>query len=170
MAFLQSILSQLLDNNVGDARLFNHLAACHEAFRTNRSTRHLKEELWTAVKIGLTTTSQRGVNVAIIVDGLDEATTGSAKLYKKICDLVCDLPLTHVITLSRPAPYIKRTDTCTCMEITGDDLRDDIEMYLKSSLTKGKTWNSIRADKQKDLLDLLASQTKEPFLRSHIAS
>jgi len=110
LAFLKSILYQLLERNVGDAALFRKLASAFEGYDKHHTASKLEVSLWEALESGLRSFDDRQTDLAIIVDGLAEVSDSQTppELHKKLRDLATKFKSVRVITLSRAISHLSQ--------------------------------------------------------------
>ncbi|KAI0001547.1 hypothetical protein F4779DRAFT_604183 [Xylariaceae sp. FL0662B] len=171
VVFLKSILSQLLQKNVGDVALFNQLSSLFEESKGESDTDKLASRLWTILDAGLATTNKNGVNLTITIDGLDEIVGGESKaqeLYRRLHKSINKLPTIRAVTFSRPISHLGQPG-CKHLVITPEHVRDDIKLYLKERLALNGTYSSQSEKKQQTLLGLLVSRARGSFLFAHLS-
>ncbi|KAI2602069.1 hypothetical protein GGR54DRAFT_625758 [Hypoxylon sp. NC1633] len=170
-ALLKSLLSQLLEICIGDVRLFEQLSSTLAKYEYEHNEKEFTEQLWAVFDAGLATINSKGVNLAIIVDGLDEIVGGDAAalgLYKRIHDSVKKSPKIRAITFSRPLSHLGQPG-CRHLVITPEHVHDDIQLYLINGLAKRSVYTSQSDAKQQELLSLLVSRAKGSFLFVYLA-
>ncbi|KAI1078539.1 hypothetical protein F5B20DRAFT_582167 [Whalleya microplaca] len=166
VVFLKSLLSQLLQINIGDIDLFNQLSALFEGSKEETDANKLASQLWTALHTGLVTMNKNGINLTITVDGLDEIAGGESKaqeLYMHLHKSINKLSSIRAVTFSRPISHLGQPG-CKHLVITPEHVRDDIKLYLKERLATNITYSSQSEKKKQTLLGLLVSRARGSFL------
>ncbi|KAI1370309.1 hypothetical protein F4677DRAFT_451529 [Hypoxylon crocopeplum] len=171
VALLKSLLSQLLEISIGDVRLFEQLLSTLTKFEGEHNDKELAKQLWAVLDAGLATVNGKGVNLAIIVDGLDEIVGGDAvalDLYKRVHQSVMKLPKIRAITFSRPLSHLGQPG-CRHVVVTQEHVHDDIQLYLIDRLAKRSVYTSQSDAKQQELLSLLVSRARGSFLFAYLS-
>lgn len=168
---LKSLLSQLLDINIGDTRLFEQLSSIISTHKGGLEEKELESHLWSVFDSGLATVNGKGISLAIIVDGLDEVVGGDVtalELYKRIHQSVKNLSKIRAITFSRPLSHLGQPG-CRHLVITPEHVHDDIQLYLIRGLAKRSVYASQSEAKQHELLSLLVSRARGSFLFAYLS-
>lgn len=164
LAFLKSILFQLLERNVGDAALFRKLASAFEGYDKHHTTAKLEASLWEALESGLRSFDDRQTDLAIIVDGFAEVTNGQTppELHKKLRDLVTKFRSIRVITLSRGISHL--SSGCSHFTITSQDLHRDIKAYFNKFFSKFACFSQLNSEVRDKVTHDLTHKAKASFL------
>ncbi|KAI0179468.1 hypothetical protein GGR52DRAFT_589190 [Hypoxylon sp. FL1284] len=168
---LKSLVSQLLEISIGDVRLFEQLSAVLAKFENEQNDKEFASQLWAVLDAGLATIDSKGVNLAIIVDGLDEIVGGDAKaleLYMRLHQSVTKLSHTRAITFSWPLSHLGQPQ-CRHLVITHEDVHDDIQLYLINGLARRSNYTSQTNTKQQELLSILVSRARGSFLFAYLS-
>ncbi|KAI2638703.1 hypothetical protein GGS26DRAFT_602335 [Hypomontagnella submonticulosa] len=169
--FLKSLLSQLLEISIGDVRLFEQLSSTLAKFEDVHNEKEFISQLWAILDAGLATVDSKGVNLTIIVDGLDEIVGGDSsalELYRRIHQSVKKLGRIHAVTFSRPLSHLGQPD-CRHLVITPEHVHDDIQLYLIDGLAKRRVYTSQSDAKQQELLSQLVSRARGSFLFAYLS-
>ncbi|RYP10731.1 hypothetical protein DL764_000521 [Monosporascus ibericus] len=170
VAFLQSLLSQLLYIDVGDTHLFHQLSGIFAESKDHNTSRILENDLWKALDSGLATLDKRGITLTIIVDSLDETIGGvqkASEMYKRLYQSVKDLS-TRAIIFSRPLSYLSEVGG-RHLVLTPDHNREDIRAYLRESLCRVDAYTKQSEANQVALVNLLTTRAKGSFLFAYLA-
>ncbi|XDG03937.1 hypothetical protein ABKA04_003552 [Annulohypoxylon sp. FPYF3050] len=171
VALLKSLLSQLLEISIGDVRLYEQLSSALAKFEGQHNAKEQANHLWTVLDAGLATVNSKGVNLAIIIDGLDEISGGDSvalELYRRIHQTVKQLPKIRAVTFSRPLSHLGQPD-CKHLVITPEHVHDDIQFYLIDGLSKRSIYTSQPHAKQQELLSQLVSRARGSFLFAYLS-
>ncbi|KAI1455320.1 hypothetical protein F4805DRAFT_275192 [Annulohypoxylon moriforme] len=171
VALLKSLLSQLLEISIGDARLFEQLSSVLSKFEGQHNVKELSNQLWDILDAGLAIVNSKGVNLAIIIHGLDEIAGGDSvalELYKRIHQSIKKLPKIRAVTFSRPLSHLGQLD-CKHLVITPEHVHDDIQLYLIDGLSKRSVYTSQTDTKQQELLSQLVSRARGSFLFAYLS-
>ncbi|EFQ34757.1 uncharacterized protein GLRG_09901 [Colletotrichum graminicola M1.001] len=170
IAFLKSLLSQLLEINVGDVSLFEKLEVIFEHGSPHHNNEKLEADLWTALDLSLTSINNKKVNLVFVIDGLDEVLGGAAKaeeLHKRLHTSISKLQMIQAITLSRPVSHLGGSH-CKHLVITPDHVRDDVELYLANRLSQNDCFMSQNPDARRVLVKQIADLAKGSFLFAYL--
>ncbi|RYP75455.1 hypothetical protein DL771_002340 [Monosporascus sp. 5C6A] len=170
VAFLQSLLSQLLHLDVGDTHLFHQLSGIFAELKGHNASRTLEDDLWKALDSGLATLDKKGVTLTIIVDSLDETIGGvqkASEIYKRLYQSVKDLS-TRAITFSCHLSYLNEVGGRRLV-LTPDHNREDIKAYLRESLSRVEAYTKQSEANQVALVNLLTTRAKGSFLFAYLA-
>lgn len=165
------MLSQLLEISIGDVRLYEQLSSLIGKFEDAHNDKEFAAQLWTVLDAGLATVNSKGVNLTIIVDGMDEIVGGDAKaleLYNRLHQSVKRLSHVRAITFSRPLSHLGQPD-CRHLVITPDHVHDDIQLYLIDALARRSVYTSQSDAKQQELLSQLVSRARGSFLFAYLS-
>lgn len=169
LAFLKSILFQLLEKNVGDVELYGKLADSFDAYDNHHSLTKLEGSLWVALESGLKTLNDRHVNLAIVVDGFhelrDEKIT-PLDFHKTLRQLINNFQHIRMITLSKPISHL--SDGCYHFTITHQHLQNDIKAYLRQSLSRISGFAGLAPGDKDKVVTELAIKAKISFLWAYI--
>ncbi|GKT45434.1 uncharacterized protein ColSpa_05615 [Colletotrichum spaethianum] len=171
ITFLKSLLSQLLEINVGDIALFEKLEFIFEHVSPHHNSAKLESELWEALDSSLTSISNKNVHMALVIDGLDEVMGGASKaeeLHKRLHTSIGKLPRIQAVTLSRPISHLGGS-RCKHLVITPEHVRNDIELYLANKLSQNCCFKAQNADAQRALVNQIADQAKGSFLFAYLS-
>jgi tetratricopeptide (TPR) repeat protein len=169
MSFLKILLFQLLERNVGDARLYEKLVKAFETYSGHKDAKELELALWESLKVGLETVDSRGINLVIVVDGFDEITGGenAANLHKRLHDCVDKFSRTRAITLSKPVSHLGGAK-CKHLLITPEHTQHDIAAYLRQNLAQYQHYNSQNHGTQEKFVEDLVKKAKGSFLWAYL--
>ncbi|KAK1988876.1 hypothetical protein LZ30DRAFT_812994 [Colletotrichum cereale] len=171
IAFLKSLLSQLLETNVGDVALFEKLEVIFEHASPHHNSEKLESDLWAALDSSLTSINNKKINLTLVIDGLDEVLGGAAKaeeLHKRLHTSIGKLPRIQAVTLSRPVSHLGGS-RCKHLVITPDLVRDDIELYLANRLSRNCCFMAQNADARRALVKQIADLAKGSFLFAYLS-
>ncbi|KAI0383350.1 hypothetical protein F5Y04DRAFT_287492 [Hypomontagnella monticulosa] len=171
LVFLKSLLAQLLEISIGDIHLFKQLSSSLAKFEETHNEKDFISQLWAIIDAGLATVDSKGVNLAIIVDGLDEIVGGDAsalELYRRIHQSVKKLGRVRAVTFSRPLSHLGQPD-CRHLVVTPEHVHDDIQLYLINDLAKRRVYTSQSDAKQQELLSQLVSRARGSFLFAYLS-
>ncbi|KAI9710539.1 MAG: hypothetical protein M1820_002675 [Bogoriella megaspora] len=162
IAFLKHLLSQLLERNLGDVKLYGALV---KVFEVNAAKTNLEASLWDALKFGLQTVQEQKSHLLIVTDGLDEISghQSAAKLHKRLHECVSQFDRVRTITLSKPISHLGLAG-CRNLVITPDHNERDITIYLHDSLAQYQHFNSEGHVARDDFVDSLVKKAKGSFL------
>ncbi|KAH6984520.1 hypothetical protein BKA56DRAFT_481679 [Ilyonectria sp. MPI-CAGE-AT-0026] len=169
MAFVKSILFQLLERNVGDVVLYGELV---RAFRED-SKRHdagkLEDALWNILHSSLKASEHGDASIVIMTDGCDDTSIGADKalgFHKKLRECVSKLSRTRVITFSRPISHL--SDKCKHLSITKAHVNDDIRVHLRQTLSG--CYHGMEFEESEKLMDDLVAKANGNFLWAFYAA
>ncbi|KAK0745016.1 hypothetical protein B0T21DRAFT_448085 [Apiosordaria backusii] len=169
LAFLKSLLFQLLEKNVGNVGFYERLTSAFESYDQHHSTPKLEASLWAALESGLRPLDDRRTNVAIIVDGFQDVACGISPLdfHKKLRDCIAKFRNVRIITLSRAISHL--SEGCAHFTITSQHLHGDIKRYLRQSFSKLTGFSQLSPEVQEDTVHDLTHKAKASFLWAYIA-
>ncbi|KAI9692307.1 MAG: hypothetical protein M1822_006538 [Bathelium mastoideum] len=173
IALLKHLLSQLLERNVGDIRLYESLI---RAFEANSKNAELENSLWDALRVGLKTVQDQKSakdqksQLVIIIDGLDEVTGHEAalRLHKRLHECVGQFNHVRAITLSKPISHLGLAGS-RHLVITPEHNEYDIALYLHESLSRHSHFKSQDQAIQDELVKKLVKKAQGSFLWAYLA-
>ncbi|RYO96498.1 hypothetical protein DL765_011587 [Monosporascus sp. GIB2] len=170
VAFLQSLLSQLLYIDVGDTDLFHQLSGIFAESKGHNASKTLENDLWKALDSGLATLDKRGLTLTIIVDSLDETVGGvqkASEIYKRLYQSVKNLS-TRAVTFSRHPSHLDEVRG-RHLDLTPDHNREDIRAYLRENLSRVDAYTKQSEANQVALVNLLTTRAEGSFLFAYLA-
>ncbi|KAK3985129.1 hypothetical protein QBC44DRAFT_164180 [Cladorrhinum sp. PSN332] len=170
LAFLKSVLFQLLERNVGDVALFKKLSSAFESYDKHHNTSKLEASLWEALESGLRSLDDRQNNLVIVVDGFGEITGGPTpqEFHKKLRESIARLKSIRVITLSRAISHL--SDGCSHFTITPQHLHHNIRIYFNTSFSKFTCFSQLTAEAKEKAVHELTHKAKASFLWAYFAA
>ncbi|KAK4663014.1 hypothetical protein QC763_601090 [Podospora pseudopauciseta] len=169
LAFLKSILFQLLEKNVGNVGLYERLTSAFESYDQHRSSSKLETSLWAALESGLRSLDDRRTNVVVVVDGFQDVTGSISPLefHGKLRTCVAKYRNVRIITLSRAISHL--SEGCAHFTITSQHLHGDIKRYLRQSFSKFPGFTQLSPEVQEKTVHDLTQKAKASFLWAYIA-
>ncbi|KAL9094753.1 MAG: hypothetical protein Q9165_003024 [Trypethelium subeluteriae] len=168
VVFLKSMLSQLLERNVGDLQLYDSLV---KAFEGRPTIATLESSLWEAFQVGLRAVQHQKSSLIVIVDGLDEVIGHEAAvhLHKRLHECVSRFDRVRAVTLSK---HISHLDLAGCgrLIITPDFNEHDITLYLHETLARHQHFQSQAHAAQHEFVEKLVKKAKGSFLWAYLVS
>ncbi|OLN98018.1 hypothetical protein CCHL11_06795 [Colletotrichum chlorophyti] len=179
VSFLKSLLSQLLEINVGDVALFEKLAGIYEKLSSRETSPKLEEALWTALGSCLAIADKRPevnhnhINLTLVIDGLDKVSGEGSKakdVHNKLLQILCSLNLTRVkaVTISRPISHLGGGH-CKHLVIGPEHIRYDIELFLTAKLKANCCFASQDEQSKRSLVLDVSEKAKGSFLYAYLA-
>ncbi|KAF6815287.1 nacht domain protein [Colletotrichum sojae] len=175
IALLKSLLSQLLETNVGDTALFERLAGVFERISSGGNREKLEADLWDSFDMSLAAINSKNVKLVLVIDGLDEINGGAQKaidLHKRLHASMEKHRNIKAVTFSRPISYLGRTGNDTGSRqllVTQEHVRDDIELFLASKLRRNASFACENDQAKRNLVNQLADQAKGSFLFAYLS-
>ncbi|KAL9106362.1 MAG: hypothetical protein Q9227_008631 [Pyrenula ochraceoflavens] len=138
LACVKSLLLQLLQQNVGNAKLFSKLLATHRAYISSGNATELETSLWDALELGLEAYNNGPTHLIVIIDGLEKICGGDAKareFAKRVHSLAKEHICVRALILSR-SKYTNNLDHVKEMQLTSTQTHDDIRRMVDEILQK----------------------------------
>ncbi|TDZ34082.1 Nephrocystin-3 [Colletotrichum trifolii] len=171
IALLKSLLSQLLETNVGDVPLFERLSHIFDNYLPGEGRDKLEASLWEALDMSLAAINHKKANLVIVIDGLDEITGGTQKagdLHKRLHTAIKKHNSIQAVTFSRPISHLGGSGS-KHLVITPEHVRDDIELFLANRLRRNAAFASENDQAKRNLVNQLADQAKGSFLFAYLS-
>ncbi|KAK0722062.1 hypothetical protein B0T26DRAFT_643921 [Lasiosphaeria miniovina] len=170
LAFLKSILFQLLEKNVGDVGLYDKLVAAFEAYDKHHSTEKLESSLWTALESGLRTLNNRLVNLVIVVDGFHDIIGPQTPLdfHKALRGCIGKFKTIRMITLSKAISHL--SDGCRHFIITPQHLQVDIKAYFRQRFAEFQCFGQLKPEAKEKTLHELSLKAKSSFIWAYLVA
>ena len=166
LAFVKSLLLQLLDRNIGDVQLYTQVVQAYEKSKKSGGYAELEDDLWRAFSTGIQTVASSKANLVILVDGLDDVVGGkqaAAKLFKRLHSILEKRQTIRSVIFSRKFSEEKPKGVRE-IRIAADHVRDDIGRLVKSTLESNPHYKH-RSNEEKDkVVDRLLDTAKDSFL------
>jgi hypothetical protein len=172
LACVKNLLTQLLERNVGDIGLYEHLVIAFEDYAAHRSAEKLEASLWGALRSGLQVAQQQSgaSSVVIITDGCDSIPGGDKSaiaFHTALRNSVSKLSGVRVITFSRPVSHL--SDGCRHIVVSHQELQEDIRVHLGQTLAKSAFFNQLNASAREEIVEDLTAKAKGSFLWAYFA-
>jgi tetratricopeptide (TPR) repeat protein len=170
LAFLKSVLFQLLERNVGDVKLYARLVEAFDSYHHKHNNEELEASLWSAWEIGLRTVNHSLAELVIVVDGFDSL-PGDGKpqaFHKKLHDSISKFKTIRAVTLSRPMSHL--SSGSKHLSISASHIAEDIRTFLNQSFATAGWFTALNAEERDHLIDDLAKHAKDSFLWAYLAS
>ncbi|KAF2451382.1 NACHT domain-containing protein [Karstenula rhodostoma CBS 690.94] len=169
LALVKTVLSQLLKLRVGNVAMYYSLAwAYSECINAANGQAH-EDLLWRALADILKQPIERGNDLIIVVDGIDElkgAETASHAL-EKLQEIITQGVRARLIVLSTSA--VSTSAHGIRYEITHGDIHDDINAVILRALLHNHHFHGKPPPEQETVLDLLVHAAKGSFLWATVA-
>ncbi|KAK0715896.1 hypothetical protein B0H67DRAFT_538659 [Lasiosphaeris hirsuta] len=168
LAFLKSILFQLLEKNVGDAVLYEKLAGAFEAYDKHHSPSKLEASLWATLESGLRTLNDRNNSLVIIVDGFHEVTGGKTPLefHKTLRESISKFKSIRMITLSKAISHL--SEGCSHFIITPQHVQADIKAYFRQSFSDLPSFSQFTPEDREKVVQELTDRAKTSFIWAYV--
>ncbi|KAI8234225.1 hypothetical protein K4K54_008824 [Colletotrichum sp. SAR 10_86] len=170
LALLKSLLSQLLESNVGDVALFEKLGVIFGSTPPGEHSHKLETDLWECLELSLAAINKKA-HLVLVIDGLDEITGGTQKasdLHKRLHSALKKHPNIQAVTFSRPISHLGGSGS-KHLVITPDHVRDDIELFLANRLGRIRAFAEENDNSKRNLVNQLADQAKGSFLFAYLS-
>lgn len=154
---LKTLLFQLLSFRIGDLDLFNVILQAYTHAKTLASVEDQEKTLWETLKQALNNISSEGDEVVIIIDGLDDMEGQKAAAKKaaaKLQELAQEAAGLRVLLFSQ-ALDIETTTSVERIELTADNVFDDLQTILQEGLSRQKNFSDRDFMEQDDIVDTL---------------
>lgn len=161
-------MSQLLEKNVGDVNLYEHLSRAFEDYNKTHASSKLEDALWAALKSGLRTLNDRGVSLVLIVDAFHELVDERTPLqfHKALRDCVSKFRTIRVITLSKAISHL--SDGCRHFTITPQHLHSDIRAYFRQHFSKHSSFLQLSGESRDKIVHDLVQKAKASFIFAYL--
>jgi hypothetical protein len=168
LAFLKSILFQLLDRSVGDVNLFEKLVTAFEKYSKHHSASELEKSLWAALETGLKTLNDRRINLVMIVDGFHDLAGDKSPLefHKTLRECISKFETVRIITLSKAISHL--SEGCSHFTLTAQHLSADIKAYLRQSFSSLSTFSQLSSEDKEKIVQELTLKAKTSFTWSYL--
>ncbi|KAK5987204.1 hypothetical protein PT974_11325 [Cladobotryum mycophilum] len=163
IAFLKSILFQLLERSVGNVQLYEHLARAFGGHTREMSVEQIEASLWNTLRHCLQDIQRGDLSLVIISDGCDGIAGGpqtAANFHKALQECVSRLSQIRVITFCRQVPHL--VQGYKYLHITPKEVNEDIQAYFEEVLQKSH-FRNMGFDGEK-LIEELVAKSKGNWL------
>lgn len=157
ISMLKTLLFQLLSFRIGDLDLFNVILQAYTHAKTLSSVQDQENSLWETLQQALNNISSEGDEVVIIIDGLDEMEgqkPAAKKAAAKLREIAQEAAGLRVLLFSQ-ALDIDTTNSVERLELTTDNVFDDLQTILREGLSRQKHFSDRDFIEQDDIIDSL---------------
>ena len=161
---LKEFLAQLLDNNVGDLGLYESLTNAYNQVQQPGQGDNTAEKLYEALFIGLQALTNTGINVILIVDGVDHLseTTPAKHMIKRLHETI--KPLSRVESIFFSQAVMDEAPGLDRLTIKAEHVHDDIRRTFRAGLRNNLFFSKMSSDIEEKYLDSLSHRAKGSFL------
>ncbi|KAH6633587.1 hypothetical protein C7974DRAFT_412571 [Boeremia exigua] len=180
LAVVKSLLSQLLNQRVGEMPMYDALFRAYHHCRTSGDLKTYEEHLWQALGEVLKNPHEGGNDLVMVVDGLDEIESSqsasiqaaggisSAALLEKLVNVTNQGQRVRLITLSSSAKMPAHANGML-HEVTREDIRDDLHAVALRALVHNRNFHSKPGNEQEAMLDRIIQAANGSFLWTILA-
>jgi tetratricopeptide (TPR) repeat protein len=180
LAVVKSLLSQLLNQRVGNMSMYYALFRAYQNCRSAGDLKTYEEHLWKALGDSLKHPLDGGNDLVMVVDGLDEIESSqsasiqagggisSASLLEKLVSVTNVGQRVRLITLSSTAKMPPQANGML-HEVTRDDIRDDLHAVALRALVHNHNFHGKPGNEQETMLDRLIQAANGSFLWTILA-
>ncbi|EME41438.1 hypothetical protein DOTSEDRAFT_46432 [Dothistroma septosporum NZE10] len=167
---VKALLHQLLTIRVGNMHLYHAIAQAHEKSRFTQDPAKYEELLWTALEDALRHPLDKGADVVMIVEGLDELPTPNAgqALLQRLVKAVGQgvrvklIALSQSLSLPTGVSGVQRS-------IGQNDTRDDIHSVAIRALAQCPHFRSKTGREQETIVSRIIETSEGSFLWAILA-
>ena len=180
LAVVKSLLSQLLNQRVGNMGMYYALFRAYHHCRTSGDLKTYEDHLWQALGDTLKHPLDGGNDLVMVVDGLDEIESSqsasiqaaggisSAALLEKLVSVTNEGQRVRLITLSSTAKMPAQANGML-HEVFREDIRDDLHAVALRALAHNRNFHSKPGNEQETLLDRIIQAANGSFLWTILA-
>lgn len=180
LAVVKSLLSQLLNQRVGNMGTYHALFRAYHDCRTSGDLKTYEDHLWQALEDALKHPLDGGNDLVMVVDGLDEIESSqsasiqaaggisSTALLEKLVNVTNKGQRVRLITLSSTAKLPAQANGML-HEVTRDDIRDDLHAVALRALVHNHNFHSKPGNEQETMLDRIIQAANGSFLWTILA-
>ena len=167
LAIAKNISLQLLENNMGDEKLFSALVKVHNMSVQKHEAKDLENALWEALDAGLDDFVAKSGNLMVVIDGLDEVTgeQGSASaIWNRLDTLALRHERLQVLILSRTQYPSSSNGKARTLKITADHTHNDMHHVIEHSLHGCALFQHLNESEMDKVIEHLLREAKGSFL------
>lgn len=180
LAVVKSLLSQLLNQRVGNMSMYYALFRAYQNCRSAEDLETYEEHLWQALGDSLKHPLDGRNDLVMVVDGLDEIESSqsasiqaaggisSASLLEKLLSVTKEGQKVRLITFSSTAKMPPQANGML-HEIIRDDIRDDFHAVALRALVHNHNFHGKPGNEQETMLDRLIQAANGSFLWTILA-
>ena len=175
LAVVKSLLSQLLNQRVGNMGMYYALLRAYHHCRVSGDLQTYEEHLWQALRDTLKHPLESGNDLVMVVDGLDEIESSqsasiraaggisSATLLEKLINVTNQGQRVRLITLSSTAK-MPASANGMIHEVSREDIREDLHAVALRALVHNRNFHSKPGHEQEAMLDRIIQAANGSFL------
>lgn len=180
LAVVKSLLSQLLNQRVGNMGMYHALFRAYHDCRTSDNLKTYEEHLWQALGDALKHPLDSGNDLVMVVDGLDEIESSqsasiqaaggisSTALLERLVKVTNEGQSVRLITLSSTAKLPAHANGML-HEVTRDGIRDDLHAVALRALVHNHNFHGKQGSEQETMLDRIIQAANGSFLWTILA-
>ncbi|KAL6856776.1 hypothetical protein J3F83DRAFT_751776 [Trichoderma novae-zelandiae] len=159
-AFIKSILSTLLEQNISNVNVYKAIAHAFKDESAGTDSEPTEAVLWQALRDCLAAVHIREASMVIVVDDCDEIIQGDADFYSKLQECIAGLPV-RVISFSRSAPTAVQEHE---RQIETSKVRGDIRVYIRESLSRSRYFRKLSPQETEEILKSMVVKANGSWL------
>ncbi|KAM0263143.1 hypothetical protein ACHAQJ_001296 [Trichoderma viride] len=165
--FLKSLLSKLLDQNVGNIEVYKSIVRAFEQHFAGAYSEPTEPLLWQALHDSLEAVRINHASIVILLDGCDEVAGGDTKFYEKLQTCTSGLPNVRVVTFSRSIPDgVQRYEHA----IDISKVHRDIKAYFFETLSRSRAFHDLSFGEREEVSEKLAAKANGDWLWTFYAA
>jgi hypothetical protein len=167
-AVAKSLLSQLFASRIGNISLYRTLsdayARCHQTVDEEQFTRIL----WDAVGSALPACLKGAKETVLIVDGVDEASSGQSALVQRLTSATANSSNLRLIILAaeRPAGFSEQS----FVQVTPDQTFDDIAAVVRRVFKSSSAFSAMTGEEREISVNRIVKAANGSFVWAKLAS
>lgn len=165
-AVARKLLSQLFQKRIGNVRLYEVLSDAHERCSKTTNDNEYDNILWQATERALDATLQGAKPLAIVVDGVDEASCGEAALLQRLTRAASMGHNVKLVTLGTQKP--STGEALRNLPITEDLVFDDVAAVVRRMLLGDGCFKHLPEMDQETMINRLTQVAGGSFLNAKL--
>ncbi|KAJ0421188.1 hypothetical protein BJY00DRAFT_312374 [Aspergillus carlsbadensis] len=167
-AVAKSLLSQLFSTRIGNISLYRTLSEAYARCRQTVNEEQFASILWDAVGSALPACLKGAKETVLIVDGVDEASSGQSALVQRLTSATANSSNLRLIILAaeRPAGFSGQS----IVQVTPEQTFDDIAAVVRRVLKSSSAFNAMIAEERDISTNRIVKAANGSFVWAKLAS
>ncbi|PTB64919.1 hypothetical protein BBK36DRAFT_1122713 [Trichoderma citrinoviride] len=164
-AFIKSILSTLLEQNISNVNVYKAIAQAFKDESAGTDSEPTEAVLWKTLHDCLAAVRIQQATMVIVIDDCDELVQGDAGFYSKLQECITGLPV-RVVSFCRSAPTAVQEHE---RQIETSKVREDIRTYIRESLSRSRHFRKLSPQESDEILKGMVVKANGSWLWAYYA-
>ena len=180
LAVVKSLLSQLLNQRVGNMAVYHALSRAYRHCKVSGDRKTYEEHLWQALEDTLKQPFDGGDDLVMVVDGIDGIDSSQSAFIPPAGGMSSDALLDKLVNITNQGQKVRLIALSSTAkmpfqargvlhEVSAEDIRDDLSAVALRALAQNPDFQNNPGDEQETLIDRIIEAANGSFLWTILA-